>query len=355
MAAGCAAVDTDMEDVAQRARLCADLVRQRRLVGRYQAVVVDVVPEVAIEDVVPESVVHDVQPEAVAGDVAPPAVEAVVEDAAIPEVAVIEDVAPESAPCVSSEAASKTTEIQLMPTYREINATWLKRVVGYSAVSLMLGAGMTYGLMQQSAVGTQDRFQSLEARLAALERPSESNASIAPIPPVAPTGLAVAAVATPAAVAASSPSVTAAPAPLAVLVAPKSVAPVVAPVQLALAPPMQPVPVPDQKSEAATKSVPAKSNGIYEAALAVVEKPVAAPVVPVGSDTKPDSKPVVSPAPAAQGRESREGRVVSVPADGVVLVQAGSSIRPVQVGERLPNGEVLVKADSNTGQIESRK
>lgn len=47
--------------------------------------------------------------------------------------------------------------------------------------------------------------------------------------------------------------------------------------------------------------------------------------------------------------------VVGVPVDGVLQIKIGKdpAIKPIRVGERLPSGEVLRRANSDTGQIET--
>ena len=48
-------------------------------------------------------------------------------------------------------------------------------------------------------------------------------------------------------------------------------------------------------------------------------------------------------------------QVVGVPVDGVLQIKIGKdpAIKPIRVGERLPSGEVLRRANSDTGQVET--
>lgn len=78
-----------------------------------------------------------------------------------------------------------------------------------------------------------------------------------------------------------------------------------------------------------------RSSGVYEAEP---EKPVA----------------VIKDVPRQPSNHSVAG-LVGVPADGYVLVQVGSSVRPYAVGSILPSGETLARADSKTGMVETRR
>lgn len=61
--------------------------------------------------------------------------------------------------------------------------------------------------------------------------------------------------------------------------------------------------------------------------------------------------------PSSQTRSSVEYRVLSVPVEGVALVQTDpqKSVRPIRVGERLPDGSVLKRADVATGKVETSR
>jgi len=56
-----------------------------------------------------------------------------------------------------------------------------------------------------------------------------------------------------------------------------------------------------------------------------------------------------SEAPAIQA----QFRIVGIPVDGVALVQQGSTIKPIRVGERLPNNALLKAAAAEAAFIES--
>lgn len=78
-----------------------------------------------------------------------------------------------------------------------------------------------------------------------------------------------------------------------------------------------------------------RGSGVYEAEP---EKPVA----------------VIKDVPRQPSNHSVAG-LVGVPADGYVLVQVGSSVRPYAVGSILPSGETLASADSKTGIVEIKE
>jgi hypothetical protein len=62
-------------------------------------------------------------------------------------------------------------------------------------------------------------------------------------------------------------------------------------------------------------------------------------------------------ASSSQARSSVEYRVLSVPVEGVAMVQTDpqKSVRPIRVGERLPDGSVLKRADVATGKVETSR
>lgn len=51
--------------------------------------------------------------------------------------------------------------------------------------------------------------------------------------------------------------------------------------------------------------------------------------------------------------EKRSFQLVSVPTEGVALIQQGATIKPIRIGERLPDGSVLKSAASDATGIET--
>lgn len=84
----------------------------------------------------------------------------------------------------------------------------------------------------------------------------------------------------------------------------------------------------------------------YEAPAANVSKPaIINPLVA--------AVPVATPAPAVATTSPYQ--VVGVPVDGVLQIKIGKdpAIKHIRIGERLPSGEVLRKANSETGQVDT--
>lgn len=82
----------------------------------------------------------------------------------------------------------------------------------------------------------------------------------------------------------------------------------------------------------------------YEAPAANVSKPAI---------VNPPVVSVVTPTPAVATTSPYQ--VVGVPVDGVLQIKIGKdpAIKHVRIGERLPGGEVLRKANSETGQVDT--
>lgn len=82
----------------------------------------------------------------------------------------------------------------------------------------------------------------------------------------------------------------------------------------------------------------------YEAPIANAPKPAI---------VNPAAVPVVTPAPVVATTSLYQ--VVGVPVDGVLQIKIGKdpAIKHIRIGERLPGGEVLRKANSETGQVDT--
>ena len=91
----------------------------------------------------------------------------------------------------------------------------------------------------------------------------------------------------------------------------------------------------------------------YEAAAATVAKAAtpAQAVVPNATPVAVQAASVNTPAV----NSNTAYQVVGVPVDGVLQIKIGKdpAIKPIRVGERLPSGEVLRRANSDTGQVET--
>jgi hypothetical protein len=122
------------------------------------------------------------------------------------------------------------------------------------------------------------------------------------------------------------------------LAAPSKQAPLVAAIKL---PARVSVPVPTVNITAAAAKVPEKPTTKYEAVAAAAKQPT-----PTTS---------TSPIAAAQTTTSVPYVGIGVPVDGVLQIQVGRdpTVKHVRIGERLPSGEVLRRASSETGQIET--
>lgn len=135
------------------------------------------------------------------------------------------------------------------------------------------------------------------------------------------------------------PGVPMAPTPVVKLVAPAQSSK--QPVHTAAVQPVAPV---TQKTQPSTQ---------YEAATATVAKSATPDqaVVPNATPVVVQAASVTTPAVTS----NTAYQVVGVPVDGVLQIKIGKdpAIKPIRVGERLPSGEVLRRANSDTGQVET--
>ena len=135
------------------------------------------------------------------------------------------------------------------------------------------------------------------------------------------------------------PGVPMAPTPVVKQVAPVQVSK--QPVRIAAVQPVAPV---TQKTHPSTQ---------YEAATATAAKSatLAQAVVPNATPVAAQATSVTTPALTS----NTAYQVVGVPVDGVLQIKLGKdpAIKPIRVGERLPSGEVLRRANSDTGQVET--
>lgn len=91
----------------------------------------------------------------------------------------------------------------------------------------------------------------------------------------------------------------------------------------------------------------------YEAATASVAKPTnPAPASVPAATTMTTQAATLNASPVVANAAYQ---VVGVPVDGVLQIKIGKdpAIKPVRIGERLPSGEVLRRANSDTGQVET--
>ena len=93
----------------------------------------------------------------------------------------------------------------------------------------------------------------------------------------------------------------------------------------------------------------------YEAAATSVAKAPAPSPAPAVFPTAP---PIATHAAGAANSAlvgNTAYQVIGVPVDGVLQIKIGKdpAIKPIRVGERLPGGEVLRRANSDTGQVET--
>jgi cytoskeletal protein RodZ len=111
----------------------------------------------------------------------------------------------------------------------------------------------------------------------------------------------------------------------------------------------QPVPTPTQTT-AATK-LETQPSTQYEAPRQAITNQAAMPTISQG--TTQDAAPATAVASIPVTNTAYQ--VLGVPVDGVLQIKIGKdpAIKPIRVGERLPNGEILRKANSETGQIET--
>ena len=89
------------------------------------------------------------------------------------------------------------------------------------------------------------------------------------------------------------------------------------------------------------------STPVTAAKVAAPAPVVASNIAPVAAQSVAVTTPAVTNNTAYQ--------VVGVPVDGVLQIKIGKdpAIKPIRVGERLPSGEVLRRANSDTGQVET--
>ena len=89
----------------------------------------------------------------------------------------------------------------------------------------------------------------------------------------------------------------------------------------------------------------------YEAAATVAK--AANPQAVIPNATPVAVQPASVTAPTVTSNAAYQ--VVGVPVDGVLQIKIGKdpAIKPIRVGERLPSGEVLRRANSDTGQVET--
>ena len=107
-------------------------------------------------------------------------------------------------------------------------------------------------------------------------------------------------------------------------------------------------------SQPATQTVQkAQPSTQYEAATASVAKPTTpAPASVTAATTTPTQTATSNASPVVANTAYQ---VVGVPVDGVLQIKIGKdpAIKPVRIGERLPGGEVLRRANSDTGLVET--
>jgi hypothetical protein len=60
-------------------------------------------------------------------------------------------------------------------------------------------------------------------------------------------------------------------------------------------------------------------------------------------------RPTISPQPAL----SKDYKVVNV-IEGVVIVRQGQMVRPIKVGEKMPDGQTLKSVNTDKGQFETQ-
>ena len=108
--------------------------------------------------------------------------------------------------------------------------------------------------------------------------------------------------------------------------------------------PSQPVTQTVQKIQPSTQ---------YEAATSSVAKPTNPAPASVPMVTTMTTQAATSNASLVVANTAYQ--VVGVPVDGVLQIKIGKdpAIKPVRIGERLPSGEVLRRANSDTGQVET--